>query len=388
MPILAAWRTARRRRMTSTTATASSARRSPTSTRAATSRRPTAAARVARAAGARPPVRRGAVLRRGRGRDSRRVRRLVDARRRVVPRIALRRPERAGPRPRRRAPRPYVGRRANAADADRRDPAGVERPLRPARADPVDAAPVARGRVAPRHHVRARTGRLGAGRAGAARRRGVWLRSRRRPRRLARERPLHAVAARRRPPSRARTRGATAGSTPSRPSTLPRAATSCAPSSGGCKAASRFVPRERRRESSRRRSRPACGCPRRRGSSSSRTGRLRRTRSRSPGTRCSDAGRDEYTPAVRQVAIEAVFLLLVLKLPIVYLCAVVWWAVRAEPRPLEPAPVVAPPDPRPARPWRQRGRRPPLLGGPQRSPLQRGGRRARTPAVARAEARR
>ena len=28
---------------------------------------------------------------------------------------------------------------------------------------------------------------------------------------------------------------------------------------------------------------------------------------------------------------------MVLKIPIVYLCAVVWWAIRAEPRPLEGA---------------------------------------------------
>jgi hypothetical protein len=91
---------------------------------------------------------------------------------------------------------------------------------------------------------------------------------------------------------------------------------------------------------------------------------------------------------VRQVAIEAVFLLLVLKLPIVYLCAVVYWAVRAEPRPLEPAPVGARPEPTPSRPWRRRDRRPPLLGGPQRSPVRRARHRGRAPALARTEARR
>jgi len=32
---------------------------------------------------------------------------------------------------------------------------------------------------------------------------------------------------------------------------------------------------------------------------------------------------------------EAIFLLLVLKIPCVYLAAVVWWAIRAEPRPPE-----------------------------------------------------
>jgi hypothetical protein len=38
---------------------------------------------------------------------------------------------------------------------------------------------------------------------------------------------------------------------------------------------------------------------------------------------------------------EALFLLVVLKIPIVYLCLVVWWAIRAEPRPAEGAGLVA-----------------------------------------------
>jgi hypothetical protein len=33
-------------------------------------------------------------------------------------------------------------------------------------------------------------------------------------------------------------------------------------------------------------------------------------------------------------------MLVVLKIPIVYLCAVVWWAIRAEPRGEEPATLV------------------------------------------------
>ena len=41
-------------------------------------------------------------------------------------------------------------------------------------------------------------------------------------------------------------------------------------------------------------------------------------------------------------------MLVILKIPVVYLCAVVWWAIRAEPRPLEGAARLAPLDP-PAR---------------------------------------
>jgi hypothetical protein len=39
--------------------------------------------------------------------------------------------------------------------------------------------------------------------------------------------------------------------------------------------------------------------------------------------------------------VEIVFMMLILKLPIVYLCAVVWYAIRAEPKPPEPAIVPA-----------------------------------------------
>jgi hypothetical protein len=62
--------------------------------------------------------------------------------------------------------------------------------------------------------------------------------------------------------------------------------------------------------------------------------------------------------------VEIIFLMLVLKLPIVYLIGVVWWAVRAEPRPPEPAmlPVLASGDPPPSP--RRSGPRRPLRGGP------------------------
>jgi hypothetical protein len=41
-----------------------------------------------------------------------------------------------------------------------------------------------------------------------------------------------------------------------------------------------------------------------------------------------------YTPAMDSVSVwEGLFMLVVLKIPIVYLSAVVWWAIRAEPTP-------------------------------------------------------
>jgi hypothetical protein len=69
---------------------------------------------------------------------------------------------------------------------------------------------------------------------------------------------------------------------------------------------------------------------------------------------------------------ELIFLMVVLKIPIVYLCAVVWWAIKAEPKPLEGAAVGArlDPEPNPWRPHGRRGRRPPRPrphGGPVRS---------------------
>jgi hypothetical protein len=43
---------------------------------------------------------------------------------------------------------------------------------------------------------------------------------------------------------------------------------------------------------------------------------------------------------------ELVFMLVILKIPVVYLCWVVWWAVRAEPHPLEGAGRLASVEPR------------------------------------------
>jgi hypothetical protein len=77
---------------------------------------------------------------------------------------------------------------------------------------------------------------------------------------------------------------------------------------------------------------------------------------------------------------EAIFLLAVLKIPVVYVCCVAWWAIRAEPKPydgFEPAVVLSPPetDPRPgARRWRQP--RVPSSRGPHGRPLRTSPRRA------------
>jgi hypothetical protein len=59
---------------------------------------------------------------------------------------------------------------------------------------------------------------------------------------------------------------------------------------------------------------------------------------------------------------EIVFMLLILKVPIVYLCVVVWWAIKAEPSPPDLAAVVVPADTAPpgSPRWRdQLGRRRP-----------------------------
>ena len=56
-------------------------------------------------------------------------------------------------------------------------------------------------------------------------------------------------------------------------------------------------------------------------------------------------------------------MMLILKLPIAYLVFVVWWAVRAEPKPPEPAIVPAvPEEPEPRTPWQAGRRRKPRSG--------------------------
>ena len=67
---------------------------------------------------------------------------------------------------------------------------------------------------------------------------------------------------------------------------------------------------------------------------------------------------------------ELIFLMVILKIPIAYLCWVVYWAIKSEPRPEQAAALVAAPDdstgPTYWRP-RPRPRRPGPHGRPQRS---------------------
>src|SRR5437762_315475 len=56
-------------------------------------------------------------------------------------------------------------------------------------------------------------------------------------------------------------------------------------------------------------------------------------------------------------------MIVILKIPIVYLCLVVWWAIRSEPEPLEGAPLPAVmPEDRPWNGWRRTPDRPPRRG--------------------------
>jgi hypothetical protein len=75
---------------------------------------------------------------------------------------------------------------------------------------------------------------------------------------------------------------------------------------------------------------------------------------------------------------EFVFMMVVLKIPIVYLCLVVYWAVKAEPEPPEPVRTAVEGGPEPHEPWKPRRRRPGPRRGPERTPA-----RARRAAVPR-----
>lgn len=82
---------------------------------------------------------------------------------------------------------------------------------------------------------------------------------------------------------------------------------------------------------------------------------------------------------------EALFLLVILKIPVVYLCVVVWWAIGAEPTnepPMAPVPVTDTPSPDPTRRPSRPARRRPVSSG--RRPHRPSGR----PAAARSDVRR
>jgi hypothetical protein len=66
---------------------------------------------------------------------------------------------------------------------------------------------------------------------------------------------------------------------------------------------------------------------------------------------------------------ELVFMLVLLKIPVVYVCAVVWWAIRAEPE-LEQGGGTGETTPHPWRPWHSWRRSPSRRrrGGPHGSP--------------------
>jgi hypothetical protein len=65
---------------------------------------------------------------------------------------------------------------------------------------------------------------------------------------------------------------------------------------------------------------------------------------------------------------ELIWLMVIMKIPILYLCWVVYWAVKSEPRPEEPAALVAASDDSDPTPWspRPRPRRPGPHGRPAR----------------------
>jgi hypothetical protein len=78
---------------------------------------------------------------------------------------------------------------------------------------------------------------------------------------------------------------------------------------------------------------------------------------------------------------ELVFFMLILKLPIAYLCWVVYWAVKAEPRPPATARVLARLEPEPRPPWTRPGSGPSRRTGPHGKPARGYARTARTRAT-------
>jgi hypothetical protein len=67
--------------------------------------------------------------------------------------------------------------------------------------------------------------------------------------------------------------------------------------------------------------------------------------------------------------VELIFMMLILKLPILYLCGVVWYAIRADPKPPEPALLPVENRPGPLTPHRSSDR--PIRGRPHGRPTRR-----------------
>ncbi len=83
---------------------------------------------------------------------------------------------------------------------------------------------------------------------------------------------------------------------------------------------------------------------------------------------------------------EIVFLIVILKIPVVYLCLVVWWAIKAEPKPEEGASVTASLGPDGPPTWRRRLRAPRRpRPWPHGTPARTYARSARAAATARAK---
>ena len=78
-----------------------------------------------------------------------------------------------------------------------------------------------------------------------------------------------------------------------------------------------------------------------------------------------------YTPTI---VWELIFMMVILKIPIAYLCFVVYWAVKAEPNPpAEPVHTSAGLDgPEPKAPWSPHSRKPRPRRGPERGPARAG----------------
>jgi len=73
---------------------------------------------------------------------------------------------------------------------------------------------------------------------------------------------------------------------------------------------------------------------------------------------------------------ELIWLMVIMKIPILYLCWVVYWAVKSEPGPEEPAALVAAGDDADPTPWHSRSR--PRRPGPHGRPARRYARTRRT----------